>query len=195
MSELALFPLGATLLPHGRMPLQIFERRYLDLVKTSMRQGEGFGIIRIERGAEVAPTSPPELAPMGTVATIVDWDQLDNGLLGITVAGGERFRPIETWRENDGLVRATVELLPALEPAPMIDAWEPMERVLRGLEAHPHVQRLGLSLDFDDAWQVGFTLVQLLPLEEPLKAELMCLDSADELMRELDLILNALSGE
>ena len=77
----------------------------------------------------------------------------------------------------------------------MIDAWEPMERVLRGLEAHPHVQRLGLSLDFDDAWQVGFTLVQLLPLEEPLKAELLCLDSADELMRELDLILNALSGE
>ena len=195
MKELSLFPLGATLLPHGRMPLQIFEKRYLDLVTSSMRRGEGFGIIRIERGAEVAPASPPQLAPVGTIATIVDWDQLENGLLGITVEGGERFRPRETWRENDGLVRAQVELLPPLEPAPMIEAWEPMERVLRGLEAHPHVQRLALTVDFTDAWQVGYTLVQLLPLEESLKVELLGLDDAAELMRELDLVLNALSGD
>jgi Lon protease-like protein len=45
--NLSLFPLSATLLPYGRMPLQIFERRYLDLVKDSMRSGEGFGIVRI----------------------------------------------------------------------------------------------------------------------------------------------------
>ena len=77
----------------------------------------------------------------------------------------------------------------------MIDAWEPMRTVLQGLEAHPHVQRIGLPIDFDDAWQVAFSLVQLLPLEETLKVELLELDSIEELMRELDLILNALSGE
>lgn len=195
MSELSLFPLSATLVPYGRMPLQIFEQRYLELVKDSMRSGEGFGIVRIVRGAEVSPENLPEVASMGAIANIVDWDQLDNGLLGITVQGGQRFRPQELWREDNGLVKARVELLESIPATPMIDAWEPMRTVLQGLEAHPHVQRIGLPIDFDDAWQVAFSLVQLLPLEETLKVELLELDSIEELMRELDLILNALSGE
>ena len=195
MSELPLFPLSATLVPHGRMPLQIFEQRYLELVKTCLRRAEGFGIIRIEEGSEVAASPAlPRLAPLGTVARIVDWDQLDNGLLGITVQGGERFRPLNLWREDSGLLRAEVDMLPVLQSAAMIEAWEPIRTVLRGLEAHPHVQRIGLPADFSDAWQVGFSLVQLLPLEEPLKVELLGLDSIEELMRELDILLNALSG-
>ena len=34
--ELPLFPLSAVLLPGGRLPLQIFEPRYLDLVSHCM---------------------------------------------------------------------------------------------------------------------------------------------------------------
>lgn len=194
MTALSLFPLSVVLLPHGRMPLQIFEQRYLELVKSSMRSGEGFGIIAIERGAEVAPQAVPALAPLGCVASIVDWNQLDNGLLGITVEGGRRFRPQDTWREDNGLVRAEVELLPPLAPVPMIDAWEPLLTVLEGLREHPHVQRIGLPIDVNDAWQVGFTLVQLLPIDERVKVELLGQDSAEGLMRELELILTALGG-
>ena len=40
MSEIALFPLSSVLLPSGRMSLQIFEQRYLDLVAHCMREGE-----------------------------------------------------------------------------------------------------------------------------------------------------------
>lgn len=194
MTDLSLFPLSVVLLPYGRMPLQVFEQRYLELVKTSMRKGEGFGIVLIERGAEVAPSGLPSLAPMGSVATIVDWDQLENGLLGITVQGGQRFRPFNLWREDSGLIRAEVELLPVLEKVPMIEAWEPMRTVLDGLQAHPHVERIGLPIDFDDAWQVAFSLVQFLPIDEGLKVELLTQDSVGAVMRELDLILNALAG-
>ena len=91
MKTIPLFPLSAVLLPHGRMPLRIFERRYLDLVRDSMRSGESFGIVHIEQGAEVGTDALPVLAPVGTVARIVDWDQLEDGLLGITVAGSERI--------------------------------------------------------------------------------------------------------
>lgn len=195
MTELSLFPLSATLLPYGRMPLQVFEQRYLELVKSSMRSGEGFGIVRIERGAEVAPSGLPTLANLGTVATIVDWDQLDNGLLGITVQGGRRFRPFNLWREDNGLIRAETELLPELGKVAMIEAWEPMRTVLEGLQAHPHVERIGLPIDFDDAWQVAFSLVQLLPIAEELKVELLGQASVEAVMRELDLILNALASE
>jgi Lon protease-like protein len=195
MTEIPLFPLSAVLLPYGRMPLQIFEQRYLELVKSSMRNAEPFGIVRIERGVEVGAAALPKLASVGTLARIVDWDQLDNGLLGITVEGGQCFRPLNCWREDNGLVRAEVELLPMPEPATMIDSWEPIRTVLEGLEAHPHVQRIGLPVDRGDAWQVAYSLVQLLPLEEELKLEMLSLSSIEELMRELDLLLNAMSGE
>ena len=195
MTTLPLFPLSATLVPYGRMPLQIFEQRYLELVKTSMRSGESFGIVRIERGAEVSTSDLPTLAAMGSVASIVDWDQLDNGLLGITVQGGARFRPLKTWRQEDGLIQAEIDLLPDLESVPMIEAWEPMRTVLQGLQAHPHVERIGLPIDFDDAWQVAFSLVQLLPIDERMKVEFLGLESAEALMRDLDLILSALGGE
>ena len=195
MTELSLFPLSVALLPYGRMPLQVFEQRYLELVKTSMRSGDGFGIVRIERGAEVAPSGLPTLAALGSVATIVDWDQLDNGLLGITVQGGRRFRPFNLWREDNGLIRAEAELLPELGKVAMIEAWEPMRTVLQGLQAHPHVERIGLPIDFDDAWQVAFSLIQFLPIEEDLKVEMLGQESVEAVMRELDLILNALAGE
>ena len=195
MTELSLFPLSVALLPYGRMPLQVFEQRYLELVKTSMRSGEGFGIVRIERGGEVAPSGLPTLAALGSVATIVDWDQLDNGLLGITVQGGRRFRPFNLWREDNGLIRAEAELLPELGKVAMIEAWEPMRTGLQGLQAHPPVERIGLPIDFDDAWQVAFSLIQFLPIEEDLKVEMLGQESVEAVMRELDLILNALAGE
>jgi hypothetical protein len=66
--------------------------------------------------------------------------------------------------------------------------------VLASLETHPHVQRMNLSVDYGDAWSVAYTLVQLLPLEEHVKYELLGLDVIDQLMAELDLILNQISG-
>jgi len=67
--------------------------------------------------------------------------------------------------------------------------------VLRSLEHHPHVRRMNLTVDYNDAWQVGGTLAQLLPLEERVKYELLGLDGVEELMFELDIILNQISGE
>jgi uncharacterized protein len=66
--------------------------------------------------------------------------------------------------------------------------------VLRSLETHPHVQRMKLRVDYNDAWQVGYSLIQLLPLEEALKYELLGLDSIDALMAELHALLNQISG-
>jgi Lon protease-like protein len=81
VSELPLFPLSAVLLPFGRMPLQIFEPRYVDLVRDCMRTSSPFGVVWIRRGAEVVQPGrkAPELGDYGTCARIVDWDQLPNG--------------------------------------------------------------------------------------------------------------------
>ena len=77
MIEIPLFPLSGVLLPGGKVPLQIFEQRYMDLVRESMKSGEPFGIVWIRRGAEVAERgrASPELGDWGTFARIVDWDR------------------------------------------------------------------------------------------------------------------------
>jgi len=197
MSELPLFPLSGVLMPYGRMPLQVFEQRYLDLVRESLRNGEPFGVVWIRRGSEVAQrgSASPELGDFGTCARIVDWDQLPNGLLGITIEGGERFELLETHTRSNGLVVGEVQLQAPLEPVRVRENWQSLVAVLRGLEVHPHVERMGLDLDYNDAWQVGCGLTQLLPLEEALKYELLCIDDLEQLMAELDSLLNQISGE
>jgi hypothetical protein len=192
-----LFPLSGVLLPFGRIPLQIFEQRYLDLVRDCMKSGTDFGVVWIRRGEEVAQRGrvAPDLGDYGTCARIVDWDQLPNGLLGITIEGARRFELIETATRANGLVVGDVQLQDAQSPAPMLDAWQPLLDVLRSLQTHPHVQQMNLQLDYDNAWQVGYTLVQLLPLEESLKYELLGIDSVEGLMQELDTVLNQISGD
>ncbi|MEH6634363.1 MAG: LON peptidase substrate-binding domain-containing protein [Halioglobus sp.] len=197
MSELPLFPLSSVLLPHGRMPLQIFEQRYLDLVRESMRSDSTFGVVWIRRGAEIAQRgrAAPDLGDYGTCVRIVDWDQLPNGLLGITIEGTQRFELLATSARSNGLVVGQVELKQLQDATPVVPVWQPMVDILRTLETHPHVQRMNLQLDYNNAWQVAYTLVQLLPLEESLKYELLEIDTIEDLMQELDVVLNQISGE
>jgi Lon protease-like protein len=197
MSELQLFPLSSVLLPFGRMPLQIFEPRYIDLVRDSMKTDSPFGLVWIRRGAEVAERgrASPELGDFGTYARIVDWDQLANGLLGITIQGQGRFELMETSTAANGLVIGQVEELPVPPPVAVAESQLSLVDVLRSLEVHPHIQRMNLQVDYNDAWQVAYTLAQLLPLDESLKYELLCLDGIEELMSELDVLLNQVSGE
>jgi len=197
MSELPLFPLSGVLLPFGRIPLQIFEQRYLDLVRDCVKSNSAFGVVWIRQGSEVAQRgrASPDLGDYGTSARIVDWDQLPNGLLGITIEGAGRFDLYDTHTRANGLVVGEVELRESPLPDPVQAPWQPLVDVLRSLQTHPHVQRMNLQLDYYDAWQVAYTLIQLLPLEEHLKYELLGLDSIADLMRELDVLLNQVSGE
>ncbi|MEH6567521.1 MAG: LON peptidase substrate-binding domain-containing protein [Halioglobus sp.] len=197
MTEIPLFPLSSILLPYGRFSLQIFEQRYLDLVRSCMRTDTGFGVVWIRRGSEVATkgSARPDLGDYGTYARIVDWDQLQNGLLGITIAGTETFDLRDANTSASGLVMGDIEMHRPCDPKAMQDDWSPMLDVLRSLETHPHVQRMGLEIDYNNAWEVGYTLVQLLPLDESLKYELLGSGTIEEMMGELDLLLNQISGE
>ncbi|EGG29258.1 ATP-dependent protease La domain protein [Aequoribacter fuscus] len=197
-SDYPLFPLPTTLLPYGKMPLQIFEQRYLKLVKQCMREGSTFGVIQLVKGSEVMKDGrrvPPIVAERGTVAQIVDWDQLPNGLLGITLQGQNTFTASNLRVAEDGLVLCDAEFESELTPSPLLDTWEGLAEVLESLETHPHVERLQLNVDYRDAWQVGYHLLQLLPLDESLKLSLLAPDSLERLMTTLDQELTQLSGE
>jgi len=92
IQEIPLFPLRSVLFPRGKLSLQIFEKRYIDMVANSLRDGSGFGVILLKEGEEVMkPGRSQQLYAIGTYARIIDWDQLENGLLGITVEGEASF--------------------------------------------------------------------------------------------------------
>ena len=65
--EIPVFPLSSVLFPTGRLPLQIFEQRYLDLVRDCLKQDTGFGMVWITEGEEVAQpgTDLPALGQTG----------------------------------------------------------------------------------------------------------------------------------
>ncbi len=194
--EIPLFPLGSVLFPGGRLPLQIFEQRYLDLVRGCMKEDIGFGLAWIAQGAEVAHpgVGKPNLGEWGCYARIVDWDQLPNGLLGITIEGGERFRLTGARAEANQLIMGDVELEPLRPAEPMREDWQSMLDVLKSLEQHPHVKRLGLQADHANAWAVGSMLAQLLPVDERIKYQLLRLDDVEDFMAQMDQILNELGG-
>jgi len=65
------------LFPGGRLPLRIFETRYMDMAKGCLRDGTPFGVCAIREGGEVgAPATPHQV---GTLARIVQWDMPARG--------------------------------------------------------------------------------------------------------------------
>jgi len=194
--EIPLFPLSSVLLPFGQLPLQIFEQRYLDLVRSCMKSDTGFGVVWIRSGSEVVGTTgcKLELGDYGTYAKIVDWNQLSNGLLGITIEGRQTFSVNQTRTAASSAIFAQASLRDAPLEVPLLPQWSSLADVLRGLQTHPHVQRMNLNIDYDNAWQVGYSLIQLLPLEEQLKYELLGASSLEAMMGALDATLNDISG-
>ncbi|MBD3782697.1 MAG: LON peptidase substrate-binding domain-containing protein [Micrococcales bacterium] len=98
MDTLPLFPLGGVLLPGARMPLQLFEPRYLELAERLATEPEDerrFGIVRIRHGHEVGEGAATDLHEIGCEAR-VDAMALARGAAGTVVhlvaRGARRFR-------------------------------------------------------------------------------------------------------
>src|SRR5271163_1164278 len=109
-ASIALFPLNIVLFPEGPLPLRIFETRYVDMVRSCMREDRRFGVALIKEGAEVGPA---ETFDVGTMAKIVDFHQLSDGFLGLSCVGEQRFRIRSRSRQLDGLNLAEVEWMEA----------------------------------------------------------------------------------
>ena len=181
--ELPLFPLNAVLFPGGPLPLRIFEPRYLDMVSRCMREQTGFAVVLITEGEESAATA--SFAATGTEASIVDFDRLEDGLLGISCIGRERVRVLEAWREADGLNRGRVVAIDAdpVLPVPVAQAWlsEVVRRVLpEAGDTYRHVEMR------DDAAWVGNRLAEMLPLSLTDKQALMELTDPLERLAALE---------
>src|SRR6056300_1226727 len=128
-----LFPLPLVLFPGGRLPLQIFEARYLDMVGQCMRDGEHF---------IVTMTRAEGFADQGCEVSIRDFDQLSNGLLGILAVGERKQQLFHPRQQPDGLWLAYSAELPLERATPVPDAHVGLVELLKSLQLHPAVRGL-----------------------------------------------------
>ena len=197
--DIPLFPLRTVLFPGGTLTLRIFEPRYVDMIRWCMREGEGFGVVLLREGSDVLDAKDPDnkakgahIYDVGTQAHIIDFDQADNGLLGIVAQGGEKFSVIETDVARDGLMRAEVRLLS--EPAlPLSERYDPLVSVLRDLLAHPLIQELNPQVDFHEDRSVSHRVADLLPIAPEAKQWLLEMPTPEARLVELEEIIKQLA--
>jgi len=169
LMEVPLFPLGTIVCPGGQLPLRIFEQRYLKMVSDCLKHEIGFVVVLTRTDHECG------FFDLGTYAKISDFQQLSDGLLGITVQGIEKVKIKSARREESGLFVGEVHSVPP-EPRVGVDNDYPeLVELLRDLQQHPAVERLDLDIDFDDCRDVGYRLMELLPLRNEDKQYLLSL--------------------
>ena len=99
----ALFPLSVNVLPGAYLPLQIFEPRYIDMVSECLANSEGFCIVLFKDHFNEENNDYLPHHKIATYVEIVDFNKLDNGLLGITVQGKYKIRIKDVWKKEDEL--------------------------------------------------------------------------------------------
>lgn len=169
--ELPLFPLNTVLFPGGPLALRIFEPRYLDLVSRCLKEGRGFGVLRLDAGREAG--GPADFSDTGTEARIVDFSRLEDGLLGITCLGQERIRVLEAWRQPDGLNVGLVQDLPPDPGVAVPEEYAFMEEILQRILPELGETYAVVPRRFGDAAWVGNRLSEMLPLETAEKQVLL----------------------
>lgn len=163
---LPLFVLETVLFPDCTLDLQVFEARYLDMVSRCLRQDATFGVLALDQHSA-------SLAHFGCEAKIIDWKQLDNGLLGIRVLGQKCFAVEQLERQADGLNLAQVSWLARCVDAALGPEQVELALVLEALLLHPEVQQLDLPKKPLSLQLLADRLGYLLPLSVTQKSLLL----------------------
>jgi Lon protease-like protein len=190
--KLALFPLNTVMFPGSILPLQIFEQRYLNLIKDCMKQETGFVTVLISEGKEVGST--PQIYCTGCYVDIIDWDTLPNGLLGISIQAKHRVRLSNSSVKNDGLllaeanpVKSTLDNRP-----PLPETFKPLPETLKQLLNHPFAEQYKDRVDFNNTADICYRLSELLPISNKQKQLLLETESTEQMLDQLALHINAL---
>jgi Lon protease-like protein len=194
LSSLPLFPLNSVLFPGGLLPLQIFEVRYLDLMRKCIKTSAPFGVVSLLKGAEVRKADPSRptgdgfaqelFADVGTLATVIEVATPQPGLMVVRCTGGGRFRIQQRRQLKHGLWVADVVAMPADTATAVPDDLQPvvhaLQRVIDNLQERAVPQDhmpLQPPYQLEDCAWVANRWCELLSLPTHLKQGLMQLDS------------------
>ncbi|SVA68906.1 uncharacterized protein METZ01_LOCUS121760 [marine metagenome] len=172
-----IFPLRTILFPGSKLPLRIFEPRYLDMVSHCMRSNIEFGIVLSRK---VPQPGMLETYATGTLATIIDWNQGDDGLLGITTLGTNKFELLSMTKQEDGLNIGEIRILEKEEdfkaPSNFDNMVNLLEAILEDVDLYHERDNF-----FESASWVSFRFAEILPLK--IEDKQKCLEFDDPILR------------
>lgn len=186
--QIPIFPLHTVLYPGGALALRIFEHRYLSMVGKCLKEDSGFGICLISEGKET--DTKAESFEYGTYGNISYWQQLPEGLLGITVRGQQRFKIISKHIDDNRLCTAEVEMLPNEHSEPLPARFKQLAEMAEEMLTqigHPYIT---LPKFYDDASWVGYRLAELLPIALVQKQHFLQLTDPIERLERLSAIIS-----
>ena len=190
-TSLPLFPLNTILFPGARLPLRIFESRYIDMVRECLRKESGFGVVW---RMDIGPGQPSGHARVGTEAIITDFSTLEDGLLGFECRGQRRFTVRASRARDDGLIIGDLEWFED-EPAGAIEPQHAaLQTLMREILNQPELPSLG-DVDPDDGASLGFGLASILPIDAARAQNLLELTRADQRLDALLGIVESLASE
>jgi uncharacterized protein len=110
------FPLsGALLLPRGQMPLNIFERRYLDMVDDALRDGHRvIGMIQPDPAHPAIPERP-NLYKVGCAGRITQLSETGDGRYLMQLTGVARYRVIQELPVTTAYRQCRVDFAPFID--------------------------------------------------------------------------------
>lgn len=189
-----LFPLNVVLFPGGSLQLRVFEPRYHDMVGECVRKDSGFGICLATSTPGGSVRERASFHSIGTLVKIIDWDRLDDGLLGITVRGVGRFKAVSTSMRPSRLVEGEVVRLSEVSEG-MTEDYVSFSELLQEI-----ANRFELSLDvvpdrYDEAIWVSGRLAELLPFEMVAKQRMLEMDNPLRRFDYMQVLLESLDRE
>ena len=179
--SLPLFPLRTVLFPGGLLPLKVFEQRYIEMTKACLRDARPFGVCLITRGDEVArgDGGVPEIATVGTLASITNFDMPQMGILHLMSEGGLRFEIHRHAAEASGLIVGEVTTIADEPRHRLAEAYAPLARLLELIASRIGSQNFPAPPRYDDASWVGHRLAELLPLPLAIKQSMLEVSDAN----------------
>ena len=195
ISSSALFPLSVNVLPGAYLPLQIFEPRYIDMVSECLANSEGFCIVLFKDDENEENNEYLSYHDIATYVEIVDFNKLDNGLLGITVQGKHKIRIEDVWKQEDELLLGKIEKINEeddnLSNDPeYLDLWNMVKEITN----HPEIKKLNLDLDLTSSISVCYILASVLPLRPQEKQTILEFENNRDKLDYLKALIKRLGG-
>jgi len=143
------FPLdGALLLPGGRLPLNIFEPRYLNMIDDAMSGDRIIGMIQTRPGGT---NERPLLAPVGCAGRITSYAETGDGRYIITLTGICRFQPGDELPVQTPYRQVLAKFEPYEADLAEPDAEGLLDRTMFFDVLKAYLDRRGLEIDWDTA--------------------------------------------
>ena len=184
MNTIPLFPLNTVLFPDGHLALQVFELRYLDMVRQCIAESRQFGVVALLQGSEVRkPEQAVTLAAVGTMARVDGWTAPLPALLQIECSGTARFKIVAAEQLKNGLWMAQAAPLAPDPAVPVPPELQGVARALGGAHGGPM---------HDDCGWVANRWCELLALDTQQKQRL--LEQENPVLR-LELVSDLLAAQ